>query len=98
MVSKEVADNFYSRIEEIDGKFYKKREVYPPFDREGKIKWKNFLIGNWKTLLISIFIVVVTLGFIKEYASNLAFCREYLGAFNTHNFTKILNLTNTTFP
>ena len=84
----------YSKLDEqeIDGqlRYFKKREVYPPFTREGKIIWKNFLIGNWKNFLIVVFIVLVTLGIIYEYTSNIKIGAECIARENALKFTNLI--------
>lgn len=79
-------------IEEENGevKFYRKREVYPPFTQDGKIIWKNFLIGNWKTLAITFIIVAVTLGVIWEYITNVKVGAECIARENAKNLTNFL--------
>lgn len=70
-----VANRLYSRLsqEEVEGevKYFKKREVYPPLTIEGRIRWKEFLIGNWKNFALVSAIVLITIGIIFEYISNL---------------------------
>ena len=86
MLFKREAEKLYSKLEqqEIDGKikYFKKREVFPPFTREGKILWKNFLIGNWKSFLIVIFIVLVSVGVIFEYITNVKIGAECIAREN----------------
>ena len=69
------AEKLYSKLEEqeIDGvkHYYKKREVFPIFNRDGSFHWKNLIIGNWKGLVIVIWIVLITLGVFYEYSTNL---------------------------
>lgn len=90
-----IAEKLYSKLEqeEVDGKikYYKKREVFPPFTREGKIIWKNFLIGNWKSFLLILLIVLVTIGIIFEYIYNLKLGAECLARENLlKNLTSIV--------
>lgn len=69
------AEKLYSKLVEkdVEGEiqYFRERRVYPIFDKEGNMNWKNFLIGNWKSFAIVVFIVLITLGIIWEYATNL---------------------------
>lgn len=69
--------------------YFRKREVYPPLTKEGQIRWKEFLIGNWKSFAIVVFIVLLTLGLIWEYVTNL---RTGIECLTRENLLK--NLTN----
>ena len=89
-----VAEKLYSKLEEqeIEGKlrYFKKREVYPPLNKDGSINRKHFLIGNWKSFLIVVFIVLVTLGVIYEYISNIKIGAECIARENIKNFTNLI--------
>ena len=91
---KREAEKLYSKLEEqeIEGKlrYFKKREVYPPLNKDGSINWKHFLIGNWKSFLIVVFIVLVTLGVIYEYISNIKIGAECIARENIKNFTNLI--------
>lgn len=89
---KKVAEKLYEKLEYKDGEYHRLRKVYPVVDTEGNIKWKNFLIGSWKGLLIGLLIAAVTLGVIVEYNSNLKLCAEVMEEYNilTKNHSEII--------
>lgn len=99
MKFKEQADKLYSKLisEEVEGKtiYYRKRQVYPPFDLEGNINWFNFLVGGkWSNLGIAILIVAVTLGVIYEYHANLSQCSDVMSEINMYkNLVYQINLS-----
>lgn len=75
MAFEKEAEKLYSKLieKEVDGElqYFKERRVYPPFHKDGSIWWKQALIGNWKSFILVIFIVLITLGTIFEYTTNL---------------------------
>jgi hypothetical protein len=80
---KTTADKLYSKLEKKEDGYYKPRKVYPIIDEDGTINWFNFLTGgSWKSLLVVIFILLVSLGFIYEYHSNLQTCAKYMSDYN----------------
>lgn len=59
------------------------RVVYPPSDKDGKIKWFNLLTGGWRNLIkISIYIIIAILIYIgmsntiNQCSQTLALCTE----------------------
>ena len=91
---KKQADILFSKLikEETEGKprYFKKREVYPIFNEDGNINWFNFVTGGkwWKLAGIILFVIIV-IGFIWEYHSNLIQGAECLSRENlAKNITK----------
>jgi len=53
--------------------------VHPIKNEDGSINWKNLLCGgSWWNWIITAIIVIVTLGVLYEYSSNLEFCKSLL--------------------
>ena len=80
------ADKLYSKLEqeEVEGKprYFKKREVFPPLNRDGSINWKHFLIGNWKSFILVVVIVLISIGVIIEYITNVKIGAECIAREN----------------
>lgn len=92
---KKVSDKLYSKLEEkeIDGKlvYYKSRQVYPIFNRDGSMNWFNFLTGGkWSKLIWIIILTVIILGFIFEYHSNMQLGIDCINQLN--NMTQSLDI------
>lgn len=54
-------------------------KVVKPIKENGKINWKNFLIGgSWINLGITIFVILLILGVVSEYSMAIKLLNECL--------------------
>jgi len=59
------------------------RVIKPWRNEDGSFNWFNFLTGgSWTNLIIVAIVVIVTLGVLYEYSTNLKICAEVLGSRN----------------
>lgn len=98
MKFKKAADKLYEKlqVEEKEGKlrYYRPREVYPIIERDGSIKWFNLLTGGkWWNLFVAIILMIITIGLIFEYTSNLNLCTELIEEKNLEIHLNNLNKT-----
>ncbi len=71
--SKKLYENIIE--EQLEGKtnYYKRRKINPWLDKEGNIKWFNFLTGgSWIRLGITIVIVLIIIGGLFEWGNLLS--------------------------
>ena len=53
--------------------------IHPIKDKDGKIIWKNLIAGgNWFNLIKIGLVIVVIIGKLYEYSSNLKFCTKLI--------------------
>ena len=59
------------------------REIHPIKNEDGKINWKNLICGgSWWNLILVVVFVLVALGAIHEYRSNLSLCADLMNSTN----------------
>jgi hypothetical protein len=76
---KHQADKLYSKLIEEEGKFYRKRRVYPYLNREGKVNWFNALTGGtWLKLGILISIIFLILLMLYDWSNAIKVGNECL--------------------
>lgn len=90
MKFKREAEKLYSDLEEkeVEGKkqYFKKRRVYPIINKDGSVNWFNFLTtGSIFKFGLILFIVMLSLGLIFEYSTNLKVGAECIARENTLN-------------
>jgi len=57
--------------------------VHPIKDKDGKINWKNFLIGgSYVRLIVIVIFVLLALGTIVEYTDNIRNCNKAIQELN----------------
>lgn len=93
------ADKLYSKLIEEEGKFYRKRQVYPYLTKEGKVNWFNALTGgSWLKIGILIGVIILILLFLYDWSNAIKIGNECL----LNNTPKIdinsLNLTGLKLP
>ncbi len=91
MWNRKIVEKMYSKLEERDGRYYRKREVFPTFSKEGKIIWKNFLIGNKRNIIFWMMILLIAVGLIYEYTTNIKLGAECIARENAlKNLTRLI--------
>ena len=103
MKFEKAANKLYENIieEQKNGKtsYYKRRKISPWLDKEGNIKWFNFLTGgSWMKLGITILIVAIVLGGIYNWGNTLNNYANLVSKVGNNSMCRFLVESRNTIP